>query len=45
MGQIRAFQEVLKQPLTSEADLAKLSLEELAERLAQLRKLLLPGDD
>ncbi len=40
-GQIRLCQELLKQPLTSEAELISRSREDLAALLAQLRKQLL----
>jgi predicted transposase/invertase (TIGR01784 family) len=43
MGQIRLFQELLKQPQTPNAELAELPLEDLAAMLAGLRKQFLPN--
>ena len=40
MGQIRAYQEILKQPLATEAELLAMTQEDLASLLAQLRKQL-----
>jgi predicted transposase/invertase (TIGR01784 family) len=43
MAQIHTYQEVLKRPLTPEAELVVLPQEDLAALLAQLRKQLLSG--
>jgi hypothetical protein len=43
IGQIRAYQEILKQPPTPEVELAKLPQQDLVALLAQLRKQLLPN--
>jgi ribosomal protein L10 len=40
IGQIRLIEDLLKMPPTESEELAKLGLEQLATRLAELRKLL-----
>jgi hypothetical protein len=43
MGQVRMCQEILKQEQTPEVELARMSQEELAALLAQLRKQVMPN--
>jgi predicted transposase/invertase (TIGR01784 family) len=42
MGQIRAYQQILKQPQTPEAELAAMSQEDLASLIAQLHQQVFP---
>src|SRR4051812_34167565 len=43
IGQIHAFEKLLKQPLTPRDELRRLSLEELSRRAEELERRLAPG--